>query len=395
MLARAFLAQNVAVGASFGGFSIAALPLQEKLHATRGAISLGLALVVLVMGLAGPVVASMLTRLGLRTTMVAGAMLSVLGYLLLANAPNIEIVLAAFGLLIGPGVAMSGPLAASVLASNWFPDAQGRAIGVANVPLLVAIVPLVGQAVIGPRGLQTFFIGLAAMHLALLPLLLGVKDRPQALASADDAQGVAPAANAAALEPPVTVLAQPGFWLMVLGGGVLTATSIIGISQAAALAIERGIASADAALLVSVMGAASIGGSLLSGLVCDRIGGARALGLVGLAFAASWFLLLFATHLAPMMAAMMVVGACGAGVFPCVTVIASGAFGASTLPRALSLYGLFALPLTFLLPPAAGMLRDIAGDYSPVITAVVASCGLVSLVFLLAGRVAQLAAKTS
>src|SRR6185437_16824367 len=109
MLIRAFLSQNVAIGAAFGGFGIAAVPIQERFGASRGAVFSGLALVMLTMSLSAPWVASMLKSLGLRMTLIVGAMLSGLGYLLLAMAANIATMLVAFGLLIGPGVAMFGP----------------------------------------------------------------------------------------------------------------------------------------------------------------------------------------------------------------------------------------------------------------------------------------------
>ncbi len=385
MLARAFFCQNVAIGCSFGGFSVSALPLQERFQSTRGVVSLGLALVVLAMGLAGPLVAAMLARLGLRKTMAIGVALSATGYLALAFAPNMTIALAAYAVLVGPGVAMFGPLPSSMLASNWFPHNQGKAVGVANVPLFVALVPLLAVAVIQRQGLSALLLWLAAMHLLLLPVVLGVSDRPLA----DETASPEPAAHIAKalrLFSARELLVRPMFWLLVLGGGALSAVGIIGVSQVVALAIEKGVSPASAALLVSVMGGASVVGSLLVGAICDRVGGAKGLAGAALGLTCSWIILLTTSALPPMMLAMMLAGATSAGVFPCVAVLSAHAFGPVNLPRALSLYGLFSLPLTFLLPPGAGLLRDLAGNYAPVILSISACCSVISLMFFFVGR---------
>jgi len=381
MLARAFFCQNVAVGSAFGGFTVSVLPLQERFHATRAGASLGLTLAVLTMGLIGPLAAAMIARLGLRLTMAAGVVLSGAGYVALAFAPNLLVAQAAFGLLIGPAVTLFGPFASSMLASNWFPARRGQAVGVANVPLFVALVPLAGAVVIQHHGLAVFYLGLAGLHLLLLPLVLGVQDRPPGGADQHRLREDAAAFSAR------TALAHPMFWLTALGGGVLSAVAIVGVSHVVALAMEKGAPAAQAAGLASVMGGASVVGSLCVGALCDRVGGARALAMAGLGLAASWAVLLSTARFGPLASAMLLAGACGAGIFPCVAVLMAQVFGVANLARTLSLYGLAVLPLTFILPQAASLLRDLAGGYEPVILAIVAgSGGIAAIFFVLGGR---------
>jgi len=382
MLIRAFLSQNVAIGAAFGGFGIAAVPIQERFGASRGAVFSGLALVMLTMSLSAPWVASMLKSLGLRMTLIVGAMLSGLGYLLLAMAANIATMLVAFGLLIGPGVAMFGPFSASMLASAWFPTHRGLAVGIANTPLFVALVPLLGIALIHSLGLSPFFLSLAAFHLMLLPVLAGVSDGPPAT----PAGLTLPPANVtsgASLDLSARdVLRQPRFWMIVLGGGVASAAGTIGISQIAAIAIERGIERAHAGLLVSAMGAASVLGSWLVGGVCDRLGGMRTLGITVLGFAGSYLTLLCSWTLGPMVAATLVAGVCGSGIYPCVAMAMTQTFGPAQAASVLGLYGPFAVPINFLLPLGAGVLRDITGGFVATMAAVATSCGMVAVIFL-------------
>jgi hypothetical protein len=82
-----------------------------------------------------------------------------------------------------------------------------------------------------------------------------------------------------------------------------------------------------------------------------------------------------------MVPAMLMIGVCGAAVFPTVNVLAAHAFGAASLHRVLGYLGLLTLPLTFLLPPAAGALRDAAGDYDAMMLAMIGCCGFVALAF--------------
>jgi MFS family permease len=378
MVGRGFLSQNVAIGASFGTFGVSVLALQDRYDSTRAEASMGLALAVLAMGLAGPLAAGLIGRIGLRATMLLGVALSGIGYAVLAVAPTMLVALAAFGLLIGPGIAMCGPLPASMLAGGWLPQNRGRAVGIANMPLFVALLPLAAFEVVGRYGLSGLFLGIGALHLLLVPVLLGVADPP--LREAEPSREAF--GKSGVVGPPSgALLLRPIFWLIVLGSGLLSVVGIIGVSHMVALGVEKGLAPGSATLLLSVTGGASVVGSVLSGLFCDRLGGARTLALAGLGYSVSWATVYATSWLPAMVPAMLMIGACGAAVFPTVNVLAAQAFGAASLHRVLGYLGLLTLPLTFLLPPAAGALRDAAGDYDAMMLAMIGCCGFVALAF--------------
>ena len=382
MAVRGFLCQNVSVGCAFGGFGVAVGEIKAKYAVSMGLASMGLALAVLTMGLVSPRVARMIGHFGLRRTMLTGLMLSGLGYVALAFAPNIYVVLAAFGLLIGIGIAMFGPFPASVLASNWFQPNAGGALGFVNMPVMVALVPLLGVALIKTQGLPTFFLALAGIHVLLVPVVLGVIDAPPGTAAGGDAQGHG--ANSATSAR--AILTRPVFWAVVVGAGCLSAAGIVGISHIVAFATERGLPDADAALLLSIMGAASIIGSLLAGIIANRIGSANTLALIGALIAGGWAVL-YATSFYPLLLmATLVLGACGAGVFPAVNMLGAQIFGVSALARVIGLFTLCTLPMNFLLPPAAGVLRDHSVNYNPVIVAIIAMAAAIMALFLIVAR---------
>ncbi|SLK00736.1 MFS transporter [Novosphingobium mathurense] len=375
---RAFLCQNLAVGAAFGGFGIAVLPMQELFDVGRGLATLGLALAVLVMGAAGPLVANLIARFGHRTTILSGIALSGIGYLLLALAPTlgpdgIYLVLFAYCLPIGIGLVMFGPFAASMLVSGWFQPNPATALGFVNMPLLFAILPVAGAPIIATYGLGTFYLLLAGLHLLLLPIAMGVRD------PAEHSSGHGRVRATTSMRG---ILSRPVFWLIAAGGGTLSAIGIVGVSHLVAFGVERGIAEEQAAMLLSATGAASVVGSLAVGMMCGYLGAARALALIGLVTAAGWGLLLATTNIPVMLTVVLLVGAGGAGVFPAVNVLAGQIFGVGALHRVIGLYGLANLPFTFLLPPLAGVLHDRAGGYGPVVMSLIASAVVVALLFL-------------
>lgn len=382
MVVRAFLAQNVAVGCAFGGFGVSVLPLQQLYGASRGATTLALALAVLVLGLVSPAVGSLIGRIGLRWTMTIGTLISGIGYALLAIAPSMPVVLLLYALPIGVGLAMFGPFPASVLASRSYPHNPGPALGFANTPLLVAVLPIVGSAVVRAHGLPVLFLLCAALHLAVLPFMLTVSDGPVGRVSAGHGAGGGQGGMLSA----GSVLRSPAFWVMSLGAGYLNAAGITGVSHLVPFVAERGVPAAQGAVLLSITGGAAVLGSLLVGFLCGKFGASRTLALIAACLTFAWIVLLSTTQISAMAAATLLTGAGGAGVFPAVNLLSGRLFGIASLPRVIGLFGLVTLPLTFCIPPLTGVLRDLVGSYGPVIAAMLGGCALVALVFLMMGR---------
>jgi len=384
MAVRGWLCQNVSLGAAFGAFGITILPLQKEFGISRGEVTLGLSLAVLAMSLCGPLAAALIGRAGIRRTMLLGISLSGAGYLLIAFAPDFWLALAAYGLLIGPGLAMSGPLPVSVLANNWFQPRPGRAVGFVNMPLLVALLPILGQLVIEQGGLRALYLALTGLHLAAIPLIWGVADRP-----AGQSEAPAPIHFVSAAVTARSLLRQPAFWAMVIGAGLLNAIGITGVSHIVPLAREIGASPVDASLIAGLSGGASMVGALLAGVICDRLGAARTLSLIAAAFAVSWLVLGESAWSVLIGLPVLVIGLCAASVFPSVNLLASDLWGSRALPHVLGLFGLLTLPLTFALPPLAGALHDAGGGYRPVALAIAASASAVWLIFHMLARAAS------
>lgn len=382
MVLRAFVAQNCTTGCAFGGFGVSLLPLQEQLGVDRGTVSLGLSVVIVMIAACGPLVAALSPRTGLRPVMMIGTSLGFAGWATLAAtvtfAPSLPLVLLAFALLVGPAAGLSGVLASSLLAGGWAPHARGRAIGFVTMPMMLGVLPLVGGVVIRNFGLAPFFAGLALLHLMVLPVLAGIVEPSRNDGFGQEQQSTPATAR--------VFLGRPLFWIVILCAGLLNATAITGIVHMVAIALERGLPQVQAALMASLMGGASIAGAFAVGWLSDRLGGARALALIGLTFCLSWLVIRFATGLVPMIVAALLIGAAGAGVFTGVSVIFVRLFGPMNLPRAMALFGLFSLPMTSLLPPIAGWAHDTLGDYRAVMVIMAVTCAIIAMACLMIWR---------
>ncbi|WP_207093804.1 MFS transporter [Novosphingobium sp. PY1] len=377
MALRGFLCQNVVVGAAFGAFGITVLPVQAHFGVGRGMATFGLALAVLVMGVGAPLAAGVIGRFGLRVAILAGVILSGLGYLLLGLAPllgeaGMGLVLFAYALPIGLGLAFV-PFSSAMLASRWFQPNPGPALGFVSMPVLVALLPVAGTPVIAALGLSSFYFLLAGLHLLLLPLALGIGE-PLAGVSGlghDDTPALAMR----------TIFRRPAFWVLVCGAGTLTSVGITGMTHLVAFGVERGLSDQHAALLVTFTGGASVAGSLVVGMLCGWLGAARTLALIGVLTALGWSALLATSDLPVMVSVVLLIGAGGAGVFPAVNVLAGQVFGLAALHRVIGLYAIANLPFTFALPPLSGVLHDVAGGYAPVAGMLIAASFAVSMLF--------------
>lgn len=375
MLLRATIGQNIGTGCVFGGLGVSVLAMQARFDASLATATMSLSLAVFSMTACGPLISGLIGRFGIRAVMTVGVVLSLLGYLVVAFAPSMTVALVSCGLLVGPGTALFAALPPAVLASSWYPHDRGKVMGIAYLPIFVTISPLISIDIIQRYGVTAFFVGIAGLHLLLLPVMLGVAEPPAELLAEQEVVEV-PVGSATAV-----ILGNALFWLIVLGDGILNGTAITGSAHIMPILQGYGIAAETGAVLLTVQGAASMLGSLVAGYACDRIGPAFTLGLAGCGFALAWMIMSVTGWLPALSVAALLIGVCGASVFPPVSSLVVLLFGFEALPKVLGLLGIMTLPFTLLMSPTAGWLHDLSGTYAYAFTALVVSCGLAAVTF--------------
>ncbi len=384
MVVVAALSQNVATGFMFGSFGALVVPIERQMHVDRGLSSAGAALVILAIGVIAPFIGWLIRTCGLKWMMIAGALLCSAGYATAGLASDITVLLLAYGLMIGPGVALLGLSVPTTLVSNWFVEGRGKAIGIVNMPIAVALVPPVMALLLAQLGLSATYMVLAVGSLLLTPALFLVVERPdQASVNLWDDKEipivVAPLGNVELLRTrDYRRLAFSA--AMMAGGGAMLTTHII------SLAIGEGVDPPLAALLLSLLGAAGVAGSLAYGALADRFGGPRAMVLNATCQAFLWAGFLVPMDFVPRALLIVLIGINSGGMITCIGTALSQRFGPAALGAALGLWSLLNLPFAVGMPPLAGFLFERFHGYSAAFTLQIC---LFAVAAVLAGLVAR------
>lgn len=384
MAAIAFVNQNITIACIWGSFSVMLSAVETRLGVGRELSTLAVPVLNLVTAVLAVTVGALATRLSLRLVMLAGAALSVAGFALLALTASYPPYLAAFGLLLGPGMAI-GVILPPTLVTRWYAVHRGRALGIVSTPVVIAVMPLAVTWMLQTHGVAMTYATLAALSAVSVVANLFIVDHPPgtgaASAEGDGAHGPAPAG---ALSMP-QLLASPRLWALALGFIASAAGSIILAAHMAPIARGWGFSTALAATLLSIQSLAGVTGTVIFGWIADRLGGALALALLVLDTAVLWILLLLHLPFAATAVVIGVIGLHGAGVVPVLSVALSEAFGKESFSRAFGLANLINLPVSVLCVPAASLVYARTGSYAGAIVGQVVFFVLAG-VFVLAAR---------
>lgn len=382
VISLAFLAQNLAIGLTFGAYGLLIGDIADEFSGSRSQVSFGIALITLVMGLFSPALGYVLDRWSIRGTMMIGAALTALGFQLGAHAQSLTMFLTCFGLLVGAGITCMGVLPAGKLAANWFPQATGKALGFVSLPILIAVGPPLFGWVIEHSGWRELFRYFSYVYLGFLPLLLLVRNHPEG------ATAPAQAAVSASSAPTVRwrdSLADKRLWLMVLIGGIMFSGGIVLVTHVVQHAVGFGIDLAKASLLLSVNGIAAVVGAMLFGWLSDRLSPAAAVTINLAVQALMWPFVLMQTDLTGLILAVSVLGICGGGAHPALSALVGSVFGAQRFGTILGQITLLVIPFNFGAAPLAGWLYDINGSYAAAFILYAGLCLFATVVMALLG----------
>ena len=249
--------------------------VQADFGVARADASLPYTLLMIGFGIGGMLMGRLADRFGVAVPLRVGAVGLGLGYLLAALSGNIWLFAIAHGVLVGLVGSSStfSPLLADT--SLWFLRRRGIAVAVcaSGNYLGGAIWPPIVQHFVQAVGWRQTYLGLAVFcTLAMLALAQRMRQRPPALAApAINAQGVLPGSQPFGL--PVTQ-AQ---WLLCLAGLACCVAMAMPQVHIVAYCTDLGYGAARGAEMLSLMLAFGIVSRLISGAICDRIGGLRTL----------------------------------------------------------------------------------------------------------------------
>ncbi len=249
--------------------------VQADFGVARADASLPYTLLMIGFGVGGILMGRLADRFGVAVPLRVGAIGLGLGYLLAALSGSIWVFAIAHGVLIGlvGSSATFSPLLADT--SLWFLRRRGIAVAVcaSGNYLGGAVWPPIVQHFVQTVGWRQTYLGLAAFcTVALLMLAQLMRQRPPALAVQPlNAQGKVPGSL-----PFGFSVGQAQLLLCVAGLSCCVAMSMPQV-HIVAYCTDLGYGAARGAEMLSLMLACGIVSRLISGAICDRIGGLRTL----------------------------------------------------------------------------------------------------------------------
>lgn len=250
--------------------------VQVEFGVDRADASLPYTAMMIGFGIGGVLMGRLADRFGVMVPVLIGAAGLGSGFALAAASGGIGSFTLAHGVLLGllGCSATFAPLVADT--SLWFVRRRGIAVAIcaSGNYLAGALWPPIVQSVVEQHGWRQAYLGLAVLSVIALPLLaLALRARPPALAAAP-----APSAHAAtpSQRPFGFSLNQAQALLCVAGVACCVAMAMPQV-HIVAYCSDLGYGAARGAQMLSLMLGFGIVSRLLSGAICDRIGGLRTL----------------------------------------------------------------------------------------------------------------------
>jgi MFS family permease len=251
--------------------------------------------------------------------------------------------------------------------------------------------PYVFQLLIDAEGWRTAcaWIALICMVISLPPILLWVKDRPRDLGLTPDGEALphvamtSTAATGAAAPAAVDRLFSHGpFWRIALAVGAMFSAYTALLANLVPYALGQGIASGQAALLISTIAMAGIVGKLLFSVIADRANLKWALliamGMVGVPLL--MLVLVQSGEYAIMLACAVAVGLAAGGLMPAWGALLARIYGPLNYGRVMGRMQPVTVLMVMVVTPLCGYLFDRNGNYSLAFLMLVALLAITALV---------------
>jgi fucose permease len=354
-----FVAQNCAMGFAFGSFGPLLASTEQHFGVSRTMASIGMSLIMLAIGGLAPFLGSLLQRTQVRWGMIAGALLSAMGYWGLASLHAFGPALVMYA-LIGTGVSLTAILGPLLLISRWFDANRARTLSLVNLPIALFATPYIIARLLPEYGRFTLLATLGTVFLLLVPVLLLLVEHPPA--GALPPRAAAAGARVTAGEKPVAILKVPAFWLLSVGIGIMAGAGSAFMVHIVAFGMEEHMSLPAASALLSIYCGAGILGTLLFGWIADRLGPPSALVISASCQAVLWWCLLQVNGALLYVAA----GLLGICLVPLTTLhgaALSRVFGAGAVGRAIGYSYSVKLPFIFAFAPAMGRTFELFGGY--------------------------------
>ena len=373
-------------------------PMGEALGVGRAAVTLHYSLRTLMMGLASPVVAWLISKqISPRKTMPVGMVIYLVMSILIAMAKSV-IAVNIFAIFCGLGFALFSYMIITIILGNWFHKNLGTYTGIAMAfsGIGSAVASPIVTKMIALMGFQTAYIVYTVVTIAMVVPILFCAFRPEDIGLLPYGAGEEKAANAAEtkgtdgnLDIPFRYLSSTAIIIFVMTFLIVGLTSLN--SHLPSLAISNGFTADVGALLLSASMIGNLSFKFVLGPIIDKLGALKGF-IIVLTISIIGFLIILLVKGA---AVPLLIGGFLYG-----TVFSLGSLGLSLLVRYLfgndqynSVYAKTALITSVgsaVFVTVIGALYDLTGSYRvPVLLGICMAAVSLVLTFILMGKARQ------
>jgi len=382
-----FLLNTTSIGL-FGVYGLFVNVVADEFNSSAAALGIGMALIALVMGLAGPIIGPLLDRYSIKKIMVSGVLVMLLSFLALSRGSS----LALMGLMlccVGVGIALYGQLPANVMLVNNYIADRGRALSIAAAGASFGgvFLPPLAALLMSVFGWRNGLVGLAFIcgTGALVSILFGLRHYKKL------EPVIAPAESPTKdSEQPVktSLLRSKAFWLTGICFGLSYAAGAIYSFALIPPAQNLGYDIQQAALILSVGGAFGFVGKISYAIYADKLRDK----LIPTTFVLLsvqlliWLTVIHTDNIYLLYLSAAGVGLCSGTFLPLYPVFISTYFDESVMGKVSGNQGLIFLPFMLLAAPMAGVAYDTTGSYVPIFWAVFGVTLVMMTLFIILGK---------
>ena len=344
----------------FGIYGLFVLPLHRELGIDVASLNLGLALMMVLMGVMGPALGPILDKTSIKRIMMLGAVWAMLGFCLLSTAFNALTLILYYSFTV-IGLGLYGPMTGNTLLVKSYTADRARALAIAALGVSIAsmlLPPLVAYLLeLYDWHVAMVVVGLISGICVFSALWLAVPDVPPHAGQTEE--------HEAPIDTSTAFLRRASFWIIglvfaiIFSAAVLTTTSYIPHLQ------TLGYSVMDASLLLASGGAAGMVGKLSYIWIANHIRH-KVVHLLLFILAmqiAGWLIFINNTEPLPLYAAQALLGFSAGISIPLQPLMISLYFDARIIGKINGFQAPLFLPFGFLLPYLGGRAYDLTGNY--------------------------------
>ncbi len=178
----AFLSVAITYGTK-GVFGVVQLQMLDDLHWTRASIAGAMSANMLVYAVAAPFVGRFMDKIGIRTVLIAGALLTGISFLLVTTVTQTWQFYLYYGVLLGLANTGMGMIPGPTAVNRWFVKKRGRALSIALVasPGGMAVFTFLAKDLLKTIGWQGMFMvmGIASLVVVIIPAYFLMRSSPE------------------------------------------------------------------------------------------------------------------------------------------------------------------------------------------------------------------------